>query len=59
MLESGQESHVIKLIVEKAQVFFEQNLDYVEELVESLKDEQMFEAANHISKEFLEIGVRR
>ena len=32
------------------QTFFENNLDIMEDLLENLKEEQMFEAVEHIAK---------
>jgi len=51
LLEPHQEPHVIKLLVEKCQRFFENNIEVLEELLENLKDEQMFEAVLHIASE--------
>ena len=51
LLEKDQEPHVIKLLVEKAQRFFENNIEVLEDLLENLKDEQMFEAVMHIAQE--------
>ena len=44
LLTTDQESHVIKLLVEKAKFFFVNNFDVVEELLETLKAEEMLEA---------------
>ena len=45
--------------MEKCQRFFENNIDVLEELLENLKEEQMFEAVIHIASEQLQIGRLR
>ena len=42
---------MIKLLVEKASRFFENNINILEELLENLKDEQMYEAVLRIAEE--------
>ncbi len=39
LLEKGQNTNVIKKLVEEAHVFFEKNLDVLEGLLQNLKDE--------------------
>lgn len=56
LLEDKQEPHVISLLVEKAQRFFENNIEILEILLHNLKEEQMFEAVMHIGQEQLLIG---
>ena len=57
LLEDKQEPHVISLLVEKAQRFFENNIQVLEVLLDNLKEEQMFEAVMHIAEEQLIIGM--
>ena len=54
--EQGQEPYVIKLIVEKAQILFINQLEILETLMDNLKDEEMFEAVVTVAEEVLRIG---
>ena len=56
LFESGQEPYVIKLIVEKAQILFMNQLGIFETLLDNLKDEEMLEAVVSIAEEMLRIG---
>ena len=56
LLEQGQESHVISLLVWKMETFLQQNPDLIEELLENLRDEQMIEAVTEISNSLLLLG---
>lgn len=58
LLEQGQEASQIKNIAAKAHRFILSNIWILEDLIETLKDEQMFEAVDSIGREIYELGVR-
>ena len=59
LCEEDQESHVIDLIVTKTIRFFESHMYLLENLLRTLRDEQMFDAVLHIANEMLQIGKKR
>ena len=59
LCEDNQQPHVINLIVAKAIRFFENNLYIIENLLQTLKEENMFEAVLSIARHTLKIGRQR
>ena len=58
LLEEGQEASQIKNIANKADRFIMNNSWILENLIDTLKDEQMFEAVDSIGREILDLGKR-
>jgi hypothetical protein len=59
LMQENQQPELIHLIVVKAVKFFEVNIDILEELVRTLKDEQMFDAVLFIAKGQLTLSTSR
>ena len=58
LLEEDQEAAQIKNIANKADRFIMTNSWILENLIDTLKDEQMFEAVDSIGREILDLGKR-
>ena len=56
LLEKGQEASQIKNIANKAHRFMMKNIWILENLIGTLKDEQMFDAVDSIGHEIYELG---
>ena len=58
LLEPGQEVSQIKNIAAKANRFLMNNIWILEDLIDTLKDEQMFDAVDSIGLEIFDLGRR-
>ena len=59
LIEEGQESNVIDLIVANSVRFFEANFYVLQNLLNTLRDEQMFDAVLNIAQDILQMGKER